>query len=153
MRVLWEREIDASEIVVSPRPVWKCRSCPMYGKRPSCPPHVPDWGEAREWVEHFRRALLIKFEINMEDFEGEKRKVLLYLLKREEELFKEGHMYAMALFPGNCNLCDDCPFERGEPCRMPTRVRPSIDAIGIEIGRLVKIDFSESVLYGMVLID
>ncbi len=153
MRVLWEKEIDASEIAVSPRPVWKCRACTMYGKRPSCPPHVPDWREAREWVKHFRKSLLVKFEIEVEDFENEKRKAILYLLNKEKELFKEGHIYAMALFPGSCNLCDDCPFERGEVCRFPTKVRPSVDAIGIEIGNLVRIDFSESVLYGMVLIE
>ncbi|NJE84607.1 DUF2284 domain-containing protein [Thermococcus sp. CX2] len=153
MRVLWEKEVSTDDIVVSPRPVWKCRACPMYGKRPSCPPHVPDWREARDWVSSFKRALLIKFEIDYNNFEVEKRKALIYLLKREEELFKEGKMYAMALFPGSCNLCDYCPFEQGEPCRMPTKVRPSIDAIGIEIGRLVRIDFSESVLYGMVLIE
>ncbi len=153
MHVIWEREIPAEDIVVSPRPVWKCRTCSMYGKRPSCPPHAPDWTEAREWIEHFRKAFLIKFSIDMDDFENEKRRAILYLLKREAELFREGNLYAMALFPGSCNLCDDCSFERGEPCRFPTKVRPSIDAIGIEIGRLVKIDFSESVLYGMVLVD
>ncbi|WP_461866879.1 DUF2284 domain-containing protein [Thermococcus sp.] len=153
MKVLWEREIPADEIVVSPRPVWKCRSCPMYGRRPSCPPYAPDWREAREWVRHFKKALIVKFGINMERFENEKREALLYLLKREEEFFKRGKMYAMALFPGSCNLCDDCPFERGEPCKMPTKVRPSIDAIGIELGRLVDIDFKERVLYGMIFID
>ncbi len=153
MKVLWEREVPAEEIVVSPRPVWKCRSCPMYGKRPGCPPHVPDWREAKEWVRHFKNALIIKFEVNMDRFEQDKREALLYLLKREEELFQEGKMYATALFPGNCNLCDDCPFERGEPCRMPTKVRPSLCAIGIEMGRIVRMDFSESVLYGMVLVE
>ncbi|NJE42325.1 DUF2284 domain-containing protein [Thermococcus sp. GR6] len=153
MRVLWEKELSIDGIVVSPRPVWKCRACPMYGKRPSCPPHVPDWREAKDWVSSFRQALIIKFEIDYNNFEAEKRKALLYLLKREEELFKEGKMYAMALFPGSCNLCDDCPFERGEPCRVPTKVRPSVDAIGIEISRLVEIDFSESVLYGMLLVE
>ncbi|GAB6102107.1 DUF2284 domain-containing protein [Thermococcus atlanticus] len=153
MKVLWEREIKAEEIVVSPRPVWKCMACPMYGRRPSCPPHAPPWREAKDWVRHFKKALIIKFEVDMDSFEKDKREALLYLLKKEEEFFKKGKMYAFALFPGNCNLCDDCPFERGEPCRMPTRVRPSIDAIGIEIGRLVEIDFSESVLYGMIFID
>jgi len=153
MKVIWEREIPAEEVVVSPRPVWKCRSCPMYGRRPSCPPHAPDWREAREWVRHFRRALLVKFSVDMDHFERDKREAILYLLKKEAEFFREGKMYATALLPGSCNLCDDCPFERGEACRMPEKVRPSIDAIGIEIGRLVKIDFSESVLYGMVLIE
>jgi len=153
MRVIWEREVSADKIVVSPRPVWKCRSCPMYGKRPSCPPHAPDWREAKEWVRSFKRALVIKFEIDMDTFEEDKREAILYLLRRESGFFKDGNMYAMALFPGSCNLCEDCPFERGEPCKMPSKVRPSIDAIGIEINALVEIDFSESVLYGMVLID
>ena len=153
MKVLWEGEIPADEIVVSPRPVWKCRSCPMYGKRPSCPPHAPNWTEVREWVRHFKRAMIVKFEIDMDNFEREKRGVLRYLLKREEEFFREGKMYAFALFPGSCNLCDDCPFERGEACRLPTKVRPSIDAVGIELASLVELDFSESVLYGMVLVD
>ncbi|WP_461863032.1 DUF2284 domain-containing protein [Thermococcus sp.] len=153
MKVLWEKEITASEVVVSPRPVWKCRLCPMYGRRPGCPPHAPDWREAREWVRSFRKALIIKFGIDYDDFENEKRKTLSYLLKREEEFFKKGYMYALALFPGSCNLCDDCPFERGEPCKMPDKVRPSIDAIGIEISRLVRIDFHESALYGMIFID
>jgi len=153
MRVLQEKEIPAGKIVVSPRPVWKCRTCPMYGRRPGCPPHVPGWREAKEWVGHFSRAILIKFEIDMEHFEEEKREAILYLLKREGELFREGKLYAMALFPGSCNLCDDCPFERGEPCRLPTKVRPSLDAIGIEISSMVEIDFSESVLYGMILVE
>ncbi|NJF24248.1 DUF2284 domain-containing protein [Thermococcus sp. Bubb.Bath] len=153
MMVLWEKEIPAEKITVSPRPVWKCRACPMYGKRPGCPPYAPDWKEAKEWVKSFKKALLVKFEIDTKDFEAEKRKVLLWLLKKEAELFKEGKLYAMALFPGNCNLCDDCPFERGKPCRMPEKVRPSIDAVGIEISSLVEMDFSESVLYGMVMVE
>ncbi len=153
MRIIWERGVPAEEIAISPRPVWKCRACPMYGKRPGCPPHAPDWREAREWVSRFRSALLIKFEVNMENFEEEKREVLLYLLQKEGEFFREGKPYAMALFPGSCNLCDDCPFERGETCRLPTKVRPSIDAVGIELASLVELDFSESVLYGMVLVE
>ncbi len=153
MEVLWEKEVDASSIVVSPRPVWKCRACPMYGKRPSCPPYAPDWREAKEWVGSFKKALIVKFSINMESFEEEKRKALLWLLKREAELFREGKLYAMALFPGNCNLCDDCPFERGQACRMPDKVRPSVDAVGIELSSLVDIDFSESVLYGVIMVE
>lgn len=153
MQVLWEKEIPAESVRVTPRPVWKCRACPMYGKRPSCPPHVPSWKEARDWVSSFKRALIVKFGIDMDDFENEKRKVILWLLERERQLFQEGKLYAVALFPGSCNLCPDCPFERGKPCRMPEKVRPSIDAIGIEIGSLVEINFSESVLYGMIMVE
>jgi predicted metal-binding protein len=153
MRVIWEKEVAAEEIIVSPRPVWKCRSCPAYGKSPSCPPHAPSWREARELVQHYKRALLIKFSINSENFDEEKRKVLNYILKREEELFKGGNFYATALFPGNCNLCEECEFEKSGSCKMPSKVRPSIDAVGIELSKIVKLNFSESVLYGLILID
>jgi len=153
MRVVWEREVPVEKVVVSPRPVWKCRGCPMYGKRPSCPPYAPDWREAREWIKHFKRALLIKFEIEIEHFEEEKREIILYLLQKEKELFKKGKLYALALFPGSCSLCEDCPFERGEPCRFPTKVRPSLDAIGIEIVSLVDLNFSENALYSMVFVE
>lgn len=153
MKIILENEIEAEKIVVSPRPVWKCRACPNYGKTPSCPPHAPSWQEAREWVAHFKIALIIKFEIDMSDFEGEKKEVLRYLLKKEKAFFAEGHPFAFALFPGNCNLCDECKFEAGERCPYPTDVRPSVDAVGIEIGSFIKIDFSENVLYGLILID
>ncbi|AIF69547.1 hypothetical protein PAP_05735 [Palaeococcus pacificus DY20341] len=153
MRIISEREISAGDIVISPRPIWKCRACPMYGKSPSCPPHTPSWKEAKEWVGHFKKALLIKFEIDYENFDREKRDAINYLLKKEEEFFKAGYYYAFGLFPGNCNLCEECSFQRNGECSMPTKVRPSLDAIGIELFKLVKIDFNESVLYGLILID
>ncbi len=89
----------------------------------------------------------------MRNFEGEKREALTYLLEKEKDFFAEGCPFAFALFPGNCNLCDKCAFETGDKCPHPTRVRPSVDAVGIEISSFAKIDFSENVLYGLILID
>lgn len=88
MEVLEIREVQAKDVVISPRPVWKCRTCIMYGKRPNCPPYVPSWKEARELLKHYRKILLIKFKIDVENFEEEKRKVLRWLLNKEKELFK-----------------------------------------------------------------
>lgn len=153
MKITYEKEIEARKIVVSARPVWKCRACPMYGKTPSCPPYAPSWKETQEWLTFFKKGLLLKFEIEMNTFEAEKRRVLLCLLKKEKKYFNEGYPYALALFPGNCNLCDECEFEKSKECIDPTRVRPCVDAVGIEVSSLVKIAFSENVLYGLVLID
>lgn len=153
MKVIYEKEIDAGKIVVSPRPVWKCRACPVYGKSPSCPPYAPPWQEAKEWIGSFKRALIIKFGVDYENFEAEKREALLYLLRRENELFRDGNPYAFALFPGNCNLCEECKFQKSKKCVEPTKVRFSLCAVGIEIRSFAKVDFSESVLYGIILID
>lgn len=153
MKILFEKEISTRDIIVSPKPVWKCRTCPAYGKALSCPPHVPSWHEARQWIECFRRALFIKFQISRNDYQADKREALHYLLGKEKEFFKSGSLYTCALFPGNCNLCDECTFATNGSCALPDRVRPSVDAVGIELTSLVAIDFNESVLYGLVLID
>lgn len=127
-------------------------SCEFYGKRPSCPPFVPPWQEARELINSYKKAILIKFEIDMSNFEEEKREVLRYLLKREKELFKR-YPYALSLFPGACNLCDNCEFEKTGKCPFRNLVRPSMDAIGIELNSVVEINYDEPVLYSLILID
>ncbi len=152
MKIFYEKEIDTKEIKVSPRPVWKCTTCPFYGKRPSCPPYAPSWRDVREWTQSYKRALLLKFEIDMDNFEIEKRKVLNYLLQIEKELFKK-YPYVYALFPGACNLCEECKFEKGGECPMPEKVRFSLDAIGIEITSIVSLDFEENALYSLIFLD
>ena len=152
MKVSYEKEIEAAGIVVSPRPVWKCRACPKYGKSPSCPPHVPSWKETRNWIKYFQRAVIVKIETGMDNFERDKRDALTYLLKKEKEFFTKGCLFAFALFPGNCNLCEECGFAIDEKCLYPTRVRPSVNALGIEISSFVKIDFCENVLYGLIMV-
>lgn len=152
MRLLYEREINAADIVVSPRPVWKCSACSEYGLRPTCPPQAPGWREAAEWTRRYSKALLVKFALEDGGFEEEKRQVLHWLLAREKELFRD-HLYVFALFPGSCNLCGECACVKSLPCTDRTRVRPSLDAIGIELDRLTRIDFTENVLHAMIFLE
>ena len=153
MEIIFKKETDAKNIVVSPRPVWKCLSCPDYGKTPACPPHVPHWKEARDWIGSYKKAFIIKFKLgNVEEFRQEKREVLKYLLQMEKDLFYK-FPYAHAIFPGSCNLCDECSLKTITECHKPSSVRPSANALGIEIGKLVAIDFNENVLYGFMLLD
>ena len=88
----------------------------------------------------------------MKEFEKEKKEILLYLLKKERELLSE-YPYAYAVFPGACNLCEVCEFEKFGRCPTPQKVRPSLDALGIEIASIVKINFNESVLYSLIFLD
>ncbi len=152
MKVIYEKGVSTDRIKVSPRPVWKCRNCAFYGKRPSCPPYAPSWQEAKEWVHSYKKALLIKFEIDIANFEDEKREVLNYLLRKERELFSI-YPYVYALFPGACNLCKECEFEKSGICPFMDKVRFSLDAVGIEITSLVDLNFKESVLYSLIFLD
>lgn len=152
MELVWEKIIDTENIIVSPRPVWKCRMCNMYEKRLSCPPFVPSWKEAKEWISYYNRAFAFKFLIDMNRFEKEKREVIKFLLGKEKTLF-EKYPFVYTLFPGSCNLCAECPVEKGGKCLKPYLVRPSVDALGIEITSITEIDFSESVLYSLILLE
>ena len=152
MQLVREEVIDTNRIVVSPRPVWKCKMCSMHGKRLSCPPFVPSWKETKEWISFYKKALLYKFSVDMDEFEGEKRRAIEFLLEKEKKLFKE-YPFVYALFPGSCNLCLDCPVERGHECLKSTLVRPALDALGIEITSITDVDFSEKVLYSLVFLE
>ncbi|WP_035588597.1 DUF2284 domain-containing protein [Hippea jasoniae] len=153
MKLIFEKTIVASNIVVSPRPVWKCFSCSNYSKRAGCPPFAPDYTQTKELLKHYHKAILFKFEIDMNDFENEKRKILFFLLKKEKEFFKHSYIYALALFPGSCNICSDCNFETNGICTKREFLRPSIDAIGIELSSITEINFKEPVLYGILLVE
>lgn len=156
MKVINEFMVNVASVVVSQRPIFKCRACPDYATTPSCPPHTPSVADCREWVGAFKRAMIIKYSIESGDFGvfvKEKRAVQEHLLEREMAEFKAGNGYAMALFPGSCVLCETCSFIKAGECIAKNRVRPSVDAVGIEIARLVNLDFNENALYGMVFID
>jgi len=147
MKIIFEREVDAKEIPVSPRPVWKCRSCPNYGKSPSCPPNTPSWKDFEELLKHYKKALVLKFAVE-KDFESEKREIQRYLLEKEKELARSGHTFAIAFFPGNCSLCEECRI----PCR-DARMRYSLSAMGVEVGKLLEIKPGEMSLVGLILLD
>lgn len=148
MRVLFEMEIYTKDILVTPRPYWKCKSCENYGKSPSCPPNAPKWEEFKELLQYYKKALLLKFEIEG-DFKSEKREVLKFLLEKERELMRKGYTFALALFPGNCNLCDKCEI----PCKFPEKMRFSVSALGVEVANLTKIDGKENALIAIILLE
>ena len=155
LRVAWAREVEAQSLRFTPRPVWKCLACELRGRSPSCPPASPGWREAGEWASHFRRALVVRFEPEegepRERFEAEAER---WLLEREQELTLSGKLYAFALFPGPCRLCDPCPVLEGRgECPTPHLVRPATCAVGLELDSLVRLDFSERAAYGILLIE
>jgi len=54
--------IRAADIVVEDRVVMKCRAgCIGYGKKLTCPPHVPTPAEFRKVLSEYRYALLVKY--------------------------------------------------------------------------------------------
>ena len=53
--------IPTYKVFVEKRVVLKCRGCVGYGKKLTCPPHVPTVDEFREILKEYKYALLVKF--------------------------------------------------------------------------------------------
>lgn len=118
-----------------------CRGCPNYGTRWGCPPL--DYGSMppfARWtlVDIWLLKLVVKggAGATMDDLkevlQRERRRWEPALLERERE-----HGGMAALFTGMCPHCGDIPCARlaGEPCRHPDRVRPSLEALGFDLGK------------------
>ncbi|AKB57754.1 DUF2284 domain-containing protein [Methanosarcina barkeri] len=53
--------IPTYNVFVEKRVVLKCRGCIGYGKKLTCPPHVPTVDEVREILKEYSYAMLVKF--------------------------------------------------------------------------------------------
>ena len=53
------------------------------------------------------------------------------------------HPGSLALFPGRCDWCPVCARIEGKPCRMPDRMRCSIEALGADCGGIMERFFGQ----------
>lgn len=123
-----------------------CRECPQYGGRWGCPPHGFD---SLDYLSGYRYAYVLGVkvvpgrrdhlpegrsvgEVCREMLEGVRRLIDVRLLDMERE-----HPGGKAFFAGSCLLCPEgaCTRPAGKPCRNPGSLRPSLEALGFDIGR------------------
>lgn len=139
------------DLVDVPRFSGYCQDCPNYGRFWSCPPFEFD---PREIWERYGALLLYAQKIVFQKdrlFPGERRTF------EEKELPKiKGAMArelldresrtpgSLALFPGRCDWCPVCARVEGKPCRMPERMRYSIEALGGDCGGALEKYYGET---------
>jgi predicted metal-binding protein len=170
------RIFDAQDIVVDERVRLKCcvPVCRNYNVSLMCPPNVMPLDEFRGVLARFKKALLVQIAYNVPDWMLDRihaAKDLAALYNDETYLngweqtylvakntlnaiadrveaaaFKAGLKYATALSAGKCTLCEACAGT-GNPCRNPYKARPSMEAMGIDVGetaRKVGLPFEEA---------
>lgn len=148
-------EIDAADYIERFRDAERiagyCRQCGNYGRSWACPPFdSPVLDELRK----YNRVLLIATRITPsqtgipisrapEFFFAERQRLEKKLLEMEKEL--GGRAYT---FAGSCLYCPEgtCTRTEGKPCRHPELVRPSLEAVGFDLGKTL------SELFGMQLL-
>jgi len=117
-----------------------CASCEKHGAYWSCPPFaeppldsMPDWSHAvivcqKTWIP----AGSTKEQL-MERF----LEARLHFGKHMQTL-ERLHEELTALIAGHCSGCDSCTRCEGKPCRLPTRMRYSLEAVGFDVTALAE---------------
>lgn len=120
-----------------------CRKCPNYGRRYGCPPFEE---EPLENIKNYSIVRIIGVKIIPSDshlplasasalMEPVTKELNEELLEMERLL--QGKAFG---FVGSCPYCGGLPCARikGEPCKHPDKVRPSLEAIGFDISKTAR---------------
>lgn len=151
--------IPGSYVSVDERVWMRCLvpRCPHAGETPNCPPYTPQPEFVRKALSKYSRAILFKTNVEpIAEYIPRKggttkqgRKVLFYHKKTAEIVYqiermayKDGYYLAMGFGGGSCKdyLCGGviCQFLDSGRCRFPLRAGPAMEAIGIDVFKLVK---------------
>ncbi len=146
------------DVVVSEWVRFKCRyGCKGYAKHLSCPPYAPTPNETRRLLSEYSHAMLLRFdgvpgrsearpEDVPEDFHPWYKDLILWVNitvhRLEKTAFYDGYYKAFGFGAYPCIYCDRCVAEETEgtvdesfrrKCRNMDRVRPSMEAAGMDV--------------------
>ena len=102
------------------------------------------------------KIIAFKIDFSAEELEHTfSEEELDFVLKRFErlkvKLMNEIYMLedesSLGLYLGKCNLCMRCTREFGAPCKMPFKMRYSLESLGGEVDRAVKEILGYEILY------
>ena len=119
-----------------PRFLECCRVCPNYSARWSCPPY--DFDPEALWrrfsvLEIRAMQVLPRTEEAKRAAAGDAAEFLRPFADAIDgglAVMEQNHPGALALHAGKCHLCRQCARTEGKPCRMPEKMRYSIEALG-----------------------
>ena len=152
-------DVDVAEFVERYVDVEKfqglCKDCEDYGNNWSCPPF--DFEVMDVW-NYFEKFKIIAFKIDFDEEELSMEysdKELDFILKRLERMKVKlmNDIYVLedensyALFLGKCNLCMKCTREFGMPCKMPFKMRYSIESLGGNVDQCIEDIFGFEIKY------
>ncbi len=148
------RIVKAEEIPVDERIPMKCQipRCFGYGAGAQCPPNTMKPAELRELLKKYESAVFfikdIPSEVIVRDKATIKERVDAYqqmytmVSEIESAAFYDGHYLAVGFAAGSCRhtLCGqlpDCQAMKGDKCRFSLKSRPSMEAVGIDVYKMV----------------
>jgi len=148
-----DSKIVTSDVIpIDDRVVLKCEIpvCFGYGTCANCPPNTITPSELRNLITKYKHAIFFKLEVKPEvivrnretilERAGAYQKIFEIVSAVESMAFYDGYYLAVGFAAGSCKstYCYkvECSALRGERCRHELRVRPSMEAVGIDAYRL-----------------
>lgn len=127
--------IHPGSVVTAPWVRIKCQyGCPVYGMGHCCPPHTPTYNQTRAILDSYGRAILLHIEAPAAEGRGKRYKAYMdMLIELEGTMFKDGYYKAFVFLSGPCLKCKKCGILTGNPCVHMGRVRPAMEACGIDV--------------------
>ena len=146
--------IRAEEIPVDERVTVKCQipRCFGYGVSAHCPPHTMKPAELKELLKKYHWAVFftkdVPPEVIVRDKAAIKERVAAYqevfkiVSEIESMAFYDGHYLAFGFAAGSCRhtFCgqqENCQAMEGKRCRFSLLARPSMEAVGIDVYKMV----------------
>ncbi len=146
--------VNMEEIPVDERVTLKCRipRCFGYGTSAHCPPHTIKPAELREILTKYKWAVFFIKEVPPHVIVRDKA-TIAERIKAYQDLFKiVNEIESMAFYDGNylafgfgagscrhtfCYQQENCQALEGKRCRLSLRARPSMEAVGIDVYKMV----------------
>ncbi len=146
--------VKACDIPVDERIVLKCRipRCFGYGVSANCPPNTLKPAELREILKEYQWAIffivdvpsevIVRDKATIKEREAAYQKIFHMVSEIESTAFYDGHYLAFGFAAGSCRhtFCsqqESCQAMEGKRCRLSLRSRPSMEAVGIDVYKLV----------------
>jgi len=144
--------ITTESIPIDERVTLKCKIpiCFGYGTSINCPPHTVTPSELKEITKKYRYAIFFKLDVEPEVIVRKRetvlkrvsayKKIFDIVNSLESMAFYDGYYLAVGFAAGSCkstycyNL--ECSALKGERCRHELKVRPSMEAVGIDAYKL-----------------
>ena len=145
--------VQTAQITVDERVIMKCRFplCSEYGACMNCPPNTGNIAEMRDRISRYKFAVVLKLDIPSERITGEAargdegvedlKKLCKIISKVESAAFYDGYYLAAGFSSASCHFiwCRgmDCQALAGKGCRYRARAYTSMEAVGIDVFKLM----------------
>ncbi len=138
------RIISTDEIKTEERVRTICREeCTRYGSTWACPPGVGTLEECGRKIHSFPEGVFFSSVAEVSDIQNFEE--TLTTRRAHEDLTTEVGKYLTGegydiyiLSTESCDVCDECAYLTGEPCRFPERMHPCLESHGVVASELVE---------------